>query len=287
MTIAVLMACYNRVETTIRCLEHLFACDLQDGVRLDVYLVDDASPDHTGACVQKRFSSVDVVQGTGKLYWCGGMRLAWKTARQRADYDYYLWLNDDVCLMPRGLADLFADYERVKDMRVGVIVGLCCDPLTGALTYGGRAGVRMLQPSGVPQPCTYIHGNIVLVPRSTFLAIGALSESYTHGFGDSDYGLRAIAGGLTCFTTSGFVATCCAHDLKVPWLSSRVPLKRRLSYLNKPIGANYREYLIYKKAHSPRTWWFYGAKMLVQIVFPKPFEWYWEYRTHRPQRKEH
>ena len=49
-SIAVLMTCYNRVETTLRCLHSLFNQTIKQSdnqtISLDVWLVDDASTDH-------------------------------------------------------------------------------------------------------------------------------------------------------------------------------------------------------------------------------------------------
>jgi glycosyltransferase involved in cell wall biosynthesis len=49
MKIAVLMTCYNRVQTTLQCLSHLEKA-MADvvGATFDIWLVDDNSPDRTG-----------------------------------------------------------------------------------------------------------------------------------------------------------------------------------------------------------------------------------------------
>ncbi|MBU2135728.1 MAG: glycosyltransferase [Alphaproteobacteria bacterium] len=56
--IAVVMACYNRRDTTLRCLRSLFA-QLEPTVSLDVYLLDDASSDGTGAAVRAEFPNAE------------------------------------------------------------------------------------------------------------------------------------------------------------------------------------------------------------------------------------
>ena len=88
-SIAVLMTCYNRVETTLRCLHSLFNQTIKQtgnqAISLDVWLVDDASPDQTGAKVKAAFPEVHVIEGAGGLFWCKGMRLAWDTAAAAKD----------------------------------------------------------------------------------------------------------------------------------------------------------------------------------------------------------
>ena len=68
MEVAVLMTCYNRAETTLRCLRSLFAQELPTGWALDVWLVDDASPDGTGAKVTVEFPQVHVIQSPDDLF---------------------------------------------------------------------------------------------------------------------------------------------------------------------------------------------------------------------------
>ena len=84
MKIAILMTCHNRRETTLRCLESL-ALEKRVGVgqwKIDVFLVDDGSTDGTDEAVKATFPKVNVIRGTGNLYWAKGMELAWKTCLQ-------------------------------------------------------------------------------------------------------------------------------------------------------------------------------------------------------------
>lgn len=284
LKLAILLTCHNRLEKTLNCLDRLFLCDLPSGVSFDVYLVNDEADDRNGRCVRERFPTVHVIQGSGHLYWCGGMRLAWRTASKNNEYDYYLWLNDDVTLYKYSIGCLIDD-SRHAEKPVGAIVGCCCDPISKELTYGGRIGGHMVIPCGHPIPCCFMHGNVVLVPKWTFEIVGGMSSSFTHGFGDSDYSLRVKKAGLVCYVSSTYVGDCAGHQIKTPWLSSKVPLKKRLSYINKPVGANYREYIAYKRMHCPYTWWFYGVKIIVQILLPTPFEWYWTVRAKLTHRK--
>ena len=78
--IAALITCHNRKSKTIACLERLFQQALPLGVLLKVYLVDDGSTDGTAEAVREKFPSVSVISADGSLFWCRGMRLAWKHA---------------------------------------------------------------------------------------------------------------------------------------------------------------------------------------------------------------
>src|SRR5215469_2793644 len=67
MRIAGLVACYNRVALTLRCLTSLFETFEHQDATLEIFLVDDGSPDKTGEIVKQRFPQVHVITGTGSL----------------------------------------------------------------------------------------------------------------------------------------------------------------------------------------------------------------------------
>ncbi len=101
--VAVVMTCHNRRETTLRCLRQLDAQSLPDGWRIKTYLVDDGSTDGTSEAVAAAHPDVSVVQGTGELYWTGGMIMADEAAMADRP-DHFLWLNDDVELTDGAIA---------------------------------------------------------------------------------------------------------------------------------------------------------------------------------------
>lgn len=198
--IAVLLTCHNRREITLKCLESFFHQVLPKNTIFTVYLLDDGSTDGTGDAVRQQFSSVNVIEGSGNLYWCGGMRAAWNVA-MKLDFDFYLWLNDDTILLSDALATLLGAVNAVKEKSNkcnAIIVGSTCNAATGAHTYGGCIQVRKkgfdfkpIAPSGSLEPCDTFNGNCVLVSRAAFRELGNISPEFTHAIGDTDYGLRA------------------------------------------------------------------------------------------------
>ena len=140
MNIAVLMTCYNRKETTLRCLASLLQAmrrvASQGGEKtFHLFLVDDGSSDGTSEAVRKWHEEVrpfanfnfrlKLIAGTGDLFWSRGMALAWKEALRceqgqlfAADaFSHFLWLNDDVFLDTDALQVLLADAEFKADHR--------------------------------------------------------------------------------------------------------------------------------------------------------------------------
>ena len=95
--VAVLLTCHNRVEKTLKCLSKLFGQQVDESVKVTVYLVDDGSTDGTGIAVKDRYPDINVIYGDGSLFWNGGMHQAFAEAL-KVGFDYYLWLNDDTNL---------------------------------------------------------------------------------------------------------------------------------------------------------------------------------------------
>jgi len=248
--IAVLMTCYNRVGTTLRCLRSLLTQPCPAGCEMDVWLVDDASPDATGERVKAEFPQVHVIQGTGKLFWCRGMCLAWETASQAADYDAYLWLNDDVTLYPNALAVAVADAAQHPD---SVLVGAFVDPDNEkSITYGcGDERGCMLKPDGVAPHRGYgcFSGNFVLVPRSVEKKIGRLYGGFTHAYGDYDYAKRLTRERLSFYLASRPMGTCEENHRPERQLKGK-GLRERLCLLFKPNGYPLKDTFFYRFRHE-------------------------------------
>jgi GT2 family glycosyltransferase len=73
-------------------------------VHLDeILIVDDGSFDGTYEKVTKNYPSVQIIQGTGQLFWTGSMTLGMSHALKQ-EADYIFWLNHD-CRPTSGAAD--------------------------------------------------------------------------------------------------------------------------------------------------------------------------------------
>lgn len=262
--IAVLMTCYNRVETTLRCLRSLFSQTLVQSSNptipnqtiLDVWLVDDASPDGTGEKVKTEFPQVNVIRGTGKLFWSKGMRLAWDTAAAAKDYDFYLWLNDDVELYPAALEGALADYDRVsaQNPRSAIFGTLAESPGSVRISYGYncREGEReKTAPSGRPQRIVgLVCGNFVLIPRAVHEAAGRIYGGYRHAGGDVDYGLVMDRTGCAKVLASAFVGWCAMNGTSLDATIRALPLMKRIALLWNPRGRDLHDAFVFRRRNN-------------------------------------
>ena len=204
MSIAVLMTCHNRVETTLSCLRRLVP-QLSPGD--DVILVDDGSTDGTGARVRVEFPTIHVIDADGSLYWAKGMRLAWDVAEKSGTYDFYLWLNDDVELYEKSMVSVFEDWKSIGD-NTAVLVGAC--GFDGKCTYGATdSSDRKIVPNGGLQLASgWLNGNFVLVPSAAYKKVGKISSDYSHARADYDYAERLKLANIPFYVTSKYVGAC-------------------------------------------------------------------------------
>lgn len=270
--IAVLMTCHNRKAHTVRCLESLrvAAADVDSRVDVRVFLVDDGCTDGTAEAVTERFPWVTIVPGTGALYWCGGMRVAWQAAARVGGFDAYLWLNDDVRLAATCLSTLLeTESEIVRSTgRVGIAVGATCAE-DGSGTSYGEMGPEGIRPAGdAARPIESFNGNIVLVPDGVYRVVGGFSRAYRHGFGDIDYACRARRSGVPIWLAPGHLGSC-TMDKVSRWERADVPLWQRLVALHRPTGCPPWELAVLTIRHG--GWWFplTVARLYWRALFPR------------------
>jgi len=216
-SVAVLITCHNRSKKTLLCLESLFANKIKKSTKISVFLVDDGSKDGTSSKVKKKYPGVNLIQGSGDLYWNGGMRIAFDKAMS-IGFDSYLWLNDDCLLFNTTLEKILKTWAQLKkETKKDVIVGgSTLDPVTQKISYGGELRVskwrplefRHILPTNKPQKCDVINGNFVLIPHSISKKLGNLDSDFVHSMGDIDYALRAKKIGIETYITPGFIGFC-------------------------------------------------------------------------------
>lgn len=269
--IAVLLTTYNRREKTLACLQSLYAQQLNENVTIEVFLTDDASQDGTAEAVRQLYPDVHVLDGTGSLFWAGGMRFTWKRALLSNPH-YYLLLNDDTLLFRGAITTLIENI--VTTSAPGICIGSTVDPETGKTSYGGRLltsknkwASRLVDAPDQLVQCDLAHCNIMMVPAEVVGTIGILSDGYTHGLADYDYTLKANKAGFKVFIAPGFLGTC-KDDHGNNWKSYNVPLKQRIAYLMSPKGLAYHEYLMFIKRHFPASYPTAFVKLWLKTFFP-------------------
>ncbi|WKL50304.1 glycosyltransferase family 2 protein [Flavobacterium pectinovorum] len=240
--IAILLTCFNRKQKTINCLNHLFKLKSD----LDVYLVDDGSTDGTSKAVLNEFPQVNLIKGSGNLFWNKGMNLAWDHAAKN-DYDYYLWLNDDVIIYENCLDELFSCTKLTENK--AIISGIIETSDKKDILYGGYdSNKNLIKPNGKLNSIRNMNGNVVIVPKEVYKVLGNLDIHYHHDLGDVDYGLRAQNNGIGVFTTRVAIASGEKNDI-CRVRQNNTTISKRFKKLYSPLGANPKIIFYYRNKY--------------------------------------
>jgi len=275
-TLIFLMCCHNRRRTTLASLAGILRLCGEDSVAASVVLVDDGSSDGTSDAISGLYPQVTLVAAGGPLFWSGAMALAQARALELCRPDFLCWLNDDVELDSDAVRCLLALSARREDR--SPVVGSLLDRETAALTYSGyRRGSSSrpkdlihVVPDGTEKVVATFNGNLVLIPRAVYEALGTVDSAYAHDCGDLDYGFRAARAGFAPILAEWPLGFCTRNSVRGSWRDPDLALRRRLAALISPKGIHPRSNLVLYKRHGGPLWaaWLLGsyAKALSHIL---------------------
>jgi GT2 family glycosyltransferase len=280
LKIAALACSYNRLEKTKVFLKSLTTQYIPEGYILDIYMLDDQSPDGTVNYVREHFPPINIISGTGSLFWAGGMRMLWQHVVNTADYDFFILLNDDVKLFDKAIDKLLTVYHK-STFKENVLIGTVQNPDHTKITYGGRkllngynGDAALVEPDANElKECDLGNANIMLVDKGTVYKIGILSGRYIHSFADFDYTLNAKRHGVKVWVAPGFYGSC-EYDHGKPWLSSEHTLKQRIAYMHSPKGIESRSYLRYIRKFFPLNYPAAVIKLWLKTLLPVVYDKY-------------
>jgi GT2 family glycosyltransferase len=275
MKIAVLITCHNRESTTKKSLNALYDSVNNDRFTLDVFLVDDGSTDNTSQMVKTNFPKINLIEGSGNLYWNKGMRLAWEIANETDNYDFFVWLNDDTIVDNSSIDQLLDCYLEYKDQtqKESIIIGsIRNDNKSNNFSYGLRSDNKKIIPNNFLQFGNLCNGNLVLISKSVFFKLGYLSENYTHSMGDYDYGLRAIENGINLLSSKTYLATCPLNIGIAIWCNPKYKLIDRWNSFHSPLGLNIKEYKYFVRRFNSNKYFLVILNVYLKCLFPSIFK---------------
>ncbi len=274
--IVAVLTCFNRKALTLACLRALEVAARQAQVHIQAIVVDDASSDGTAAAIRAAHPWVEVVEGSGSLYWNRGMHQGFGRALERPA-DYYLWLNDDTELLPDALQRLLDQHAQLQRTQGGpcIVVGATADRRSGRVTYGGRVARSRLRrfsydivwSDSHPVPCEAIEGNCVLIAREIAQRVGNLDPAFEHAMGDTDYGLRARRLGVRSFVAAGVVGHCSTNPVAGSYFDESLPLRARWRLLRSRKGLPVRSWLRFTVRHGGPLWPLYFSWPYLRVVW--------------------
>jgi len=273
--VAVILSCFNRRQKTLEAVRCVLAQSAAAHTVLDFFVTDDNSRDGTAEALLHLHPGIRLLKGNGKLFWNGGMRLAWSEAF-KGDYDFYLWLNDDTFLFPHTLQRLLDTHANcmARHGQAGIVVGATCDD-QGRTSYGGERQTSRLRPlrlETIPanvavQSCDTFNGNCVLVSKHAANVLGNLDSDFVHAIGDTDYGLRAKRAGIAMWVMPLFAGRCVNDDrVSGSYADSTLPLRMRMRQAMGPKGLPWKPWLVLCRRHCGPLWPVYWLWPYLKIV---------------------
>ncbi len=244
-----IFTCFNRKEQTMECLRSLITGN--PNLKFVFFAVDDASTDGTGEAL-RQFPEVEVINGNGKLYYCGGMRRGISAAKEKQmNFDYCLFFNDDVKFYPGAIEKMISLHKDEHQ----ILVGATCDD-KGVLSYGGmikrslwRPDFKIVMSKDSLRECDTFNANCVLIPYRTFLMLPNIDPVYTHSLGDLDYGLSARKKGYSILVSNFFVGLCNDNPVQGTWRDTKLSRKERLKRKENPKGLPRKEWYYFVRKH--------------------------------------
>lgn len=282
-SLAILITCHNRKKKTLQCLRYLYkAYDSNNGnFYISLYLTDDGCTDGTIDAILHEFpeKDINILKGSGQLYWTGGMRESWKNALLNT-HDDYLLLNDDTFVKNNIFMDLkiTQDYCLKYFLKDGIYIGTTVvSNETDEISYGGRIitnrwsqRTKLVIPNGkIPQECDLGNANIMLVSGNSVKKIGILSDQFVHGLSDYDYTLMAKKNKIPVLVTPNICGVCVNdHPFNIDSFSKNNFIERiRISY-SPTGGIALHDYIKYYR----RNFWYRVPFVLLigwlRILFP-------------------
>lgn len=299
ISIAVLMTVHNRKDKTLRCLDSLCKTitPYKDTFSVTVFLTDDGCTDGTADAIREACFPLEIriLQGDGSLFWNGGMINSWKAAMADGTWDGYLWLNDDVSVLPELWPDLLETDRYSLDTfgKRGIYVGSTQDEQTGEFTYGGFVYTnkltlkdKMLPPDGTIQRCEAGHGNATFVASDVVARQGVFCDKYIHGGTDHDYTYLAHKAGFPVLVLPHYSAVCKNDHAKDGGRKEffEMSLHERFQALNDPHGLNMHNSLLFSRRCFPLRYPLILLTGYFKALFPKTYyRLYLRFRGVKPQ----
>ncbi len=244
--IIVVMTCFNRCDKTLNCVKKLYTGNTAN--EYTFLVVDDKSTDGTAEALRElQIPGLRIVEGSGSLFWNGGMHLGIGIAlSDYADADYVLLVNDDVDFYAQVPDRMVAKLEDTDNQ---VLVGATCDT-DGRFSYGGikyKKGLDydMIGPDRCEIVCSTFNANCVLIPMDIMKRVGNLDPYYKHSMGDFDFGFKVSRNNVEIRVFNEYAGVCNDNPPEGTWRDTSLGIMKRIKLKESFKGLPFRDWFHY------------------------------------------
>lgn len=271
--VAVILTCHDRRQKSTRSVGTVLS-SVPPGWSLRVFAVDDGSTDGTAEALARLGDRVEVIAGSGDLYWSGGMRLASRHAERWAP-DFVMWLNDDVDLAPDFLTRAAEFVESRPSATAEVMVGRIVSPDTGTTVYGvhrrsPRSPIAFELRRGPHEPADSFNGNVVLFGMDAYKRLGGFPANYRHGYADFVMGVRAGRAHVPIIELPFPAGFDRMNDKTGRMFDPSVRFTERVRFALSPFGIPPRDQLRFcREVVGGTRAWVYFLRSYVRVLVPR------------------
>lgn len=227
--------------------------DGNSDIEFTIVAVDDNSTDGTKQLLHEMKEKYDIylLNGSGNLFYSGGMRMGMEYVLKKwsIDYDYLLMVNDDVSFMEHGIELLV---QQSLEQNNAIVVGALKND-EGQLSYGAIKYIKGIRYKHIPvtewrKEADTFNANCVLIPYEAFKTAGAIDKHYLHSLGDYDYGLTLKRAGYTIYNSKKYVGICNNDNPKLnTWNDTSLTRWQRIKKKEEIKGAPSKQWFYYLK----------------------------------------
>ncbi len=234
--LAIIVLNWNNARDTIGCLESLSSWR---SLKPAVYVVDNASSDHSLQEIEINFPRATIIKNNENLGFAGGNNVAIKKAIENGATEILL-LNNDAHVAETDLSRLlFSLHARPDIAAIGPRIKTGTDIWAGGYDIGHHVDAHIHWSPGMGvdgiKNVEYVPGSVFLIRSSVLEKVGLLDENYFFSGEIADLCRRIYDAGMACSIDLGAEAI---HDVGDPSsvrdvLYAYYILRNRFLYINK------------------------------------------------------
>lgn len=197
--LAVIVINWNNARDTIKCVKSLASWG---SLKPDIYVVDNASTDHSVQEIESRFPDITIIKSKKNLGFAGGNNLAIKKAMENGANEILL-LNNDAEATDADISRMLATLRARLDIAViGPRIRVGAAVLAGGCDIGLNMDTNIhwdpeMGVDGIKK-VEYVPGTAFMIRREAIEKVGLLDEEYFFSGEIADLCRRIYDAGMVC-----------------------------------------------------------------------------------------